>query len=107
MSDIGRVCKPFLTVRTGLPLAWCRSVAKNAIDMFLVMGMCDDASVKMLRNDKDTIARVIRSAAAVNEAFITDFQKPFAHHTEEYYRTFANNWIVMDDISSYLKKVRC
>ena len=107
MSSTGRVCKVFLTVRTGLPLVWCRSVAKNAIYMFLVMGMCDDASVKMLRNDKDTIARVIRSAAAVNEAFITDFQKPFVHHTEEYYRTLANNWIVMDDISSYLKKVRC
>ncbi len=90
---------------TCLRLLLHRSIAKNAIDMFLVMGVCDREDLKMLRNDRETEAKIIQGAVAVNEAFITDFEQPFAQHTAAYYRTEANLWIVMDDIASFLIKV--
>ncbi len=95
----------YLSTKHPIALCVCRSIAKNAIDMFLVMGVCDRDDLKMLRNDRETEAKVIRGAVAVNDAFREDFERPFATHTAAYYRTFADRWIVVDDIASFLRKV--
>jgi hypothetical protein len=84
-----------------------RSIAiKNAIDMFLVMGVCDREDLHMLRTGGDVESRVIRSAGSITPAFVDDFQVPIAQHTREYYRNIAQQWVAVDDTPSYCARVK-
>jgi len=83
-----------------------RTVAKNAIDMFLLMGVCDTDAVQNLRNDLDMRRRVMHSAMAVNESFIGTFQQPIVAHTITYYHVVANSAMEVLDVPAYLHLVR-
>jgi hypothetical protein len=74
---------------------------KNAIDMFLVMGVCDRPDLHMLKTGGDVEARVIRDSGSITSAFVDDFQLPIAQHTRDYYRDIAQRWIAVDDVPAY------
>jgi hypothetical protein len=109
-----------------------RSVVKNAIDMFLVMGACDKDDVQNLRNDVDVRRRVrwlcathavlrclstcsvgfgvcacewvqvLHVNMTVDEAFVIAFQQPLVEHVCAYYRPIANFAADRLDVASFL-----
>jgi cullin 1 len=90
-----------LVIEDRLGMSIDRSVAKAAIDMFLVMGVCGDKDLNLLANDKDTEKRVIASSSAVTQEFVDTFQTPFALHTREFYESKVAAWIADMDMPSY------
>jgi hypothetical protein len=83
-----------------------RTVAKNAIDMFLLMGVCDTDAVQNLRNDLDMRRRVLHSAMAVNESFVVTFQEPIVDRSISYYGAIASSATEVLDVPAYLHLVR-
>ena len=81
-----------------------RATAKSAIDVLLVMYLCNADDLKMLRNDADTENRIIRSPKVPTADFVGEFQVPYVRGVCERYSELALGWLE-GTVPSYFEKV--
>lgn len=70
------------TIRTFLR----RPLLKQAVDMFLILGLCELPESAFLTNRAAVDALAATSSSATNSLYLTEFETPFIARAVDYYR---------------------
>ncbi len=83
-----------------------RSMLKQAIDMFLVMGVCEAAEAQFLK-DRAAVDVILENKAGLsNPLYEAAFEAPFLDQTLNFYKPLVSIWI-SEPVAVYLRKASC
>ena len=84
-----------------------RTVAKNAIQMFVIMSSISGEPYARLINRKDAIHKMVEGSSVVPEEFLTQFQVPFLEHSRVFYGNLARGLLETGLlVTDYLKHIQ-
>jgi hypothetical protein len=81
-----------------------RDTLRQATQMMLVMGICQQPGMGHMRDAAAVEAAIIANGAKSNPEYVADFEDPFVARTLEFYGVLCTEWLAAP-VSAYMRNV--